>query len=74
MHNDNMNFETSEYPSELTCRLVNPQLYRYFQKAQQLQNGSIANLNWSEAEVIQWLDLELDESVRKILDLAQEAN
>ena len=50
--------KTSDTPSCEACNIENPQLYRIFQKQYLLQTGNITSPNWSEAEVVQWLDLE----------------
>lgn len=51
-------FEISDIPSDAACQKVNPKLFKYFQKELLRKTGNLATPNWSEAEVIQWLDLE----------------
>lgn len=55
-HINSMN--TPDIPRDQNCQAVNPELFRYFQ-LKMLSTGQLATPNWTEAEVVQWLDTEL---------------
>jgi len=48
-----------DIPRDENCRDVNPKLFKYFQLKLFEITGNLAAPNWSEAEVVQWLDTEL---------------
>jgi hypothetical protein len=56
----NMTFYAPEIPRDQCCQAVNPELFRYFQLKMLKITGQVATPNWSEAEVVQWLDTEVD--------------
>ena len=56
-HTNNMN--TPDIPRDQSCQADNPELFRYFQR-KLLKAGQLATPNWTEAEVVQWLDTEAD--------------
>jgi hypothetical protein len=47
-------------PRNQNCQTVNVELFRYFQRKMLKVTGQIAAPNWTEAEVVQWLDTEVD--------------
>jgi hypothetical protein len=49
-----------DIPSDQSCKTVNPTLFRFFQKTYFKHTKEIATPLWTEAEVVQWLDFELD--------------
>jgi cob(I)alamin adenosyltransferase len=51
---------TPDIPKDQSCQEVNPALFRYFQLKLFKLTGNLATPNWSEAEVVQWLDTEVD--------------
>jgi hypothetical protein len=51
---------TPDVPRDQCCQEVNPELFRYFQLKMLKIMGQVATPNWSEAEVVQWLDTEVD--------------
>ena len=53
-------YYTPEIPRDQSCQTVNPELFRYFQLKMLKLAGQVATPNWSEAEVTQWLDTEVD--------------
>ena len=59
-----MNYDdTPDMPSDKACVDVNPKLWLTFQKAMVQYTGHVPTINWTEAEVVQWIDLELDKYV-----------
>ena len=50
----------SDIPSDRSCKEVNPRLFLLFQKAYLKQTHQLATPLWTEAEVVQWLDTEMD--------------
>ena len=50
--------ETPDIPRDEPCNLVNPKLFLYFQKHYIKNQKSFPSMQWSEANVVQWLDLE----------------
>ena len=46
-----------DIPSDEPCWLVNSQLWSEFCYAFELETGKATEEQWSEAEVIQWLDI-----------------
>ena len=53
-------YYTPEIPRDQSCQTVNPELFKYFQIKLLKLTGNLATPNWSEAEVVQWLDTEVD--------------
>jgi hypothetical protein len=51
---------TPEIPRDQSCQTVNLELFRYFQIKMLKLTGNLATPNWTEAEVVQWLDIEVD--------------
>lgn len=51
--------QTPDIPRDEPCNSVNPQLFKYFQ-IEMFKQGKLPTPNWSEAEVVQWLDTEKD--------------
>ena len=49
-----------DIPRDQSCQTVNPELFRYFQIKLLKLTGNLATPNWTEAEVVQWLDIEVD--------------
>jgi hypothetical protein len=56
----NITFHAPEIPRDQSCQTVNPDLFKYFQLKMLKITGQVATPNWSEAEVVQWLDTEVD--------------
>jgi len=50
----------SDIPSDQSCKEVDTQLFLYFQRAYLKQTHQLATPIWTEAEVVQWLDTEMD--------------
>lgn len=48
-------------PSDQSCMTANLELFKLFSKLYIKQTKSVATSIWSEAEVVQWLDLELED-------------
>jgi hypothetical protein len=59
--------ETPDIPRDDLCKTVNPKLFTYFQIKMFKRTGNLATPNWSEAEVVQWLDQEEHVEFNKIL-------
>jgi hypothetical protein len=57
--------DTPDMPSDQLCAEVNPSLWLQFQKAMIKYVGHVPTVNWSEAEVVQWMDLELDKYIHE---------
>jgi hypothetical protein len=50
-----------DIPSSQACKQVNPSLFLHFQKCYIKQQKSVPGADWSEADVVQWLDTEYDD-------------
>ena len=50
--------EPPDIPRDEPCNLVNPKLFLFFQKQYIKSQNAFPGMLWSEANVIQWLDLE----------------
>lgn len=50
----------SDIPSNQSCKDIDPQLFLLFQRAYLKQTKQLATPQWTEAEVVQWLDIEMD--------------
>jgi len=50
--------ETPDIPRDEMCKVVNPQLFLHFQKQYFKSQNAFPAMQWTEANVIQWLDLE----------------
>jgi len=50
----------SDIPSNQSCKEANPRLFFYFQRVYLKQTRQLATPIWTEAEVVQWLDTEMD--------------
>ena len=59
--------DTPDMPSDVPCREINPKLWTEFQKIMLKFTGHMPTVNWSEAEVVQWIDLELDKYLHDTL-------
>lgn len=59
--------ETPDIPRDDACKLVNPRLFTYFQLRLFKLTGNLATPNWTEAEVVQWLDQEEHVEINKVL-------
>lgn len=55
-----MNYNSPLIPRDELCKEINPELFKYFQIKMLKLTGNIATPNWTEAEVVQWLDTEVD--------------
>lgn len=51
---------TPDIPRDQSCQTVNPNLFKHFQLKLFKLTGHVATPNWTEAEVVQWLDTEAD--------------
>jgi len=60
--------DTPDMPSDVPCRDCNPQLWTKFQRVMLKHTGRAPTINWTEAEVVQWMDLELDKYLHDTLD------
>ena len=60
--------DTPDMPSDERCVDINPKLWAKFQKAMLRYTGNMPTVYWTEAEVVQWLDLELDKYLHDTLD------
>ena len=60
--------DTPDMPSDVACQSINPKLWTQFQKAILKYTGRMPTVNWTEAEVVQWMDLELDKYLHDTLD------
>jgi hypothetical protein len=60
--------DTPDMPSDIACKDCNPKLWVEFQKLCLRHTGHMPTSNWTEAEVVQWLDLELDKYLHDTLD------
>jgi hypothetical protein len=58
-------FKTPDIPSNLICNQINPQLFLHFQKCYFKQHRALPSTNWTEADVVQWLDTEYKQSEDK---------
>jgi hypothetical protein len=50
-----------DIPSDHVCKTVNPSLFLHFQKCYIKQQKSVPGADWTEADVVQWLDTEYDD-------------
>ena len=57
-----------DIPSEKPCKIVNPKLWLYFQTLMLKYRKVVVISNWSEADVVQYIDLELDKYLHDTLD------
>ena len=60
-------YKSPDIPRNQSCKQVNPKLFKYFQLKMLKINGKLATPNWTEAEVVQWLDTELDKYLHDTL-------
>jgi hypothetical protein len=60
--------DTPDMPCDKSCAEVNPKLWLEFQIAMIKYASRVPTTNWTEAEVVQWLDLELDKYIHDTLD------
>jgi hypothetical protein len=47
-----------DIPSSKACAQANPELWTWFVRLHEQATGRAVLVPWSEAEVVQWLDLE----------------
>jgi hypothetical protein len=52
-------FKTPDIPRDELCQEVNPKLFQYFRLTMLKYTGNLATPNWTEAEVVQWLDTKM---------------
>ena len=50
--------QTPDVPRDEPCNLVNPKLFLHFQKQYLRTQNAFPSFQWTEANVVQWLDLE----------------
>lgn len=54
-------FNFPDMPSSQICKQVNLSLFLYFQKCYLKQQKAMPGNDWTEADVVQWLDTEYND-------------
>ena len=57
--------DTPDMPSDVPCKEINAKLWVEFQVAMMKYLGRVPTVNWTEAEVVQWMDLELNKYIHE---------
>jgi len=60
--------KTPDFPRNESCKLVNPTLFLYFQKKYFSLQHAFPTEIWTEANVVQWLDLEENKYIHEYMD------